>query len=439
MRPLYIKQDFIVILISFTTLLLAMLPGGLAFLSYIFLSLCLIFNYNLAPFIFLNLCFLVLGNEALFIGLENYGIFKYLIILIFIVQSFAFFPKKIISNFYFFYFFLIFIVITLHSVFFSIYPLFSFLKILFWFLFVFSFLVFFYRQHNDNKKKILKLCYSILLIGVVASLFLNFIPSIGYFLNGTGLQGIYNQPQVFGSISGIFGLISIILFFNSKNYLYLFFLLLSVVSIYLSQARTAALALGLASTFLVLQIFFDRVFSNTNKMYSRFSLRFLFILIITLPLIIMWKLQEILNFINKRGEDGFSNISESSRAVLIQPMFENIKNYGFTGIGFGIPSDLNFSDMIYLPIIYLPISLPIEKGVFYIATIEEMGFLFGIIVYLLLFKIFKKHLLINWYSPIIVFIFAINLAENTFFSIGGLGMLFWVFACMSLSFFSSSK
>lgn len=36
----------------------------------------------------------------------------------------------------------------------------------------------------------------------------------------------------------------------------------------------------------------------------------------------------------------------------------------------------------------------------------------------------------NIYAPIIFFVLACNIAENTFFSIGGLGMLFWVILCL---------
>ncbi|WP_441372929.1 O-antigen ligase family protein [Acinetobacter lwoffii] len=436
MVDIYKKHVFKAVFITLITLLFAILPSNLCFLSYVFLLLCLIFKYKLAPIVFLNLCFLVLGNEALFVGLDNFGFFKYLIIFIFVAQSLVFFPKKIINNFYFICFCCLFFIVFLHSIFFSYYPLFSILKIILWFLYVICFSIFFYKIDAVEKKLVLVSSYSVLVVVILLSLILHFIPPIGYFLNGVGLQGITNQPQVFGSISGIFAVISMMLFLKNKNYIYLAFLVLSTVAIYLSQARTAALAFVIAICFLILQVFYDRFFNKKDKIYSNYSLIFLVLFLIITPMMILLKLDKLIDFINKRGEAGITNLSDSSRSVLIDPMIKNIEIYGLTGIGFGVPSDLNFTDMIYLPVIYLPISLPTEKGVFYIANIEELGFLFGFITFLILFIIFKKNILINWYAPIIIFIFTANLAENTFFSIGGAGMLFWVFACISIAFVS---
>ena len=434
MNYLFNNTIIIAIFISLISFILAILPGGLAASSYIFLLICLIFRYKWSHIVFLNLCFLSLGNESLFTGLIEYGVLKYLVIFTFFVKSIVFFSKKFINNFYFISFCCLLFVVFFHSIFFSFYPLFSILKITFWFLYVIFFAMFFYKMDFEEKKLALLSCYFVLLIAILLSLILHFIPSIGYSLNGVGLQGITNQPQVFGSISGIFALISIMLFLNSKKYFYLIFLFVALVAIYLSQARTAALAFVIAFCFLNLQIFYDRFFNNDKKVYSNFSLKISLLLIIIIPLLILWRFDEFINFINKRGESGVTKLADSSRAVLIEPMFKNIETYGLTGIGFGIPSDLNFADIIYLPFIYIPISLPTEKGVFYIATIEELGFVFGFISFSILLFIFKKNILINWYSPIIIFIFAANIAENTFFSIGGLGMLFWVFTCMSIAF-----
>lgn len=59
-------------------------------------------------------------------------------------------------------------------------------------------------------------------------------------------------------------------------------------------------------------------------------------------------------------------------------MLRNIHEYGLTGIGLGIPSDLDsLLWVIYLSLLNLSISLPTEKGIFYVAIYEELGYLFG--------------------------------------------------------------
>ncbi|MFD1439564.1 oligosaccharide repeat unit polymerase [Acinetobacter sp. ANC 4282] len=418
--------------ITVINFLLALLPGYLSVSSYIFLSLCLITKYKWAPVIFLNLCFLVLGNEDLFTGLSSFGNLKYLIIFIFIIQSIFYFPRSFINNNHFVYLVLLFFVIFTHSLFFSFFPLYSIIKIGFWFSFVMCFLIFFYKFNVDDKIKIFSSSYFVLLLVVIFSLILNFFPSIGYSLNGEGLQGITNQPQVFGAISGLFSLASLILFFKKNKYLLLFCFLMGVFGVYLSQSRTAFLALCISLFFLLIQVFWDKISLSKIKVFSKNSLKISISFLFIFPFFILFNFEYFIDFLNKRGEGGVTSVGESSRSFFIGRMLNNIDTYGLTGIGLGIPSDFNFSDMSYLPFIDLPISLPVEKGVFYIANIEELGFLFGGLVFLILFIMFKKRFIVNIYASIIVFIFSTNLAENTFFSVGGLGMLFWVFACMAM-------
>jgi len=83
MNYLFNNTIIIAIFISLISFILAILPGGLAASSYIFLLICLIFRYKWSHIVFLNLCFLSLGNESLFTGLIEYGVLKYLVIFTF--------------------------------------------------------------------------------------------------------------------------------------------------------------------------------------------------------------------------------------------------------------------------------------------------------------------------------------------------------------------
>lgn len=81
-------------------------------------------------------------------------------------------------------------------------------------------------------------------------------------------------------------------------------------------------------------------------------------------------MQYIINFINKRDSAGITSIKESSRGGLIERMNINISNFPLEGIGFGIPSDFNFNNGLYMPFFNIPINA-YEKGVFYIAHIRK--------------------------------------------------------------------
>lgn len=418
------------LMVTLCSLILAMLPGYMSVTSYMFLGLVLLFDYKTAPIVFFNLSFLVLSNESISSAYQ-YGALKYIIIIIFFIKSIKYFSFVFFQNKNFLLILFVFILILFHSFLFSSYTFFSILKILIWFVFISCFLLYFNLKEVYAKDLILIGLYFSLLVVCLISFFLHFVPSIGYALNGSGLQGLTNQPQVLGCVSALFGLLSTINFFKYKKIMYLYLFSFSLLLVYLSESRTAGMALFGSLAFL----FFSILISNFNKVNNNYDAKskvYVILGILFFPLLAIWKSDAILKFINKRESSGFTAVSESSRAVLIEPMLKNIEDNFSTGIGFGIPSNLNFNDMVYLPFLDLPISLPTEKGVFYIANIEELGIFFGTLVFLILFIVLMRGIFKNKLSPLIIFVLFSNLTENTFFSIGGLGMLLSIFMCLSL-------
>lgn len=414
-------------------LLLALLPSYFSIFSYVILSVFFIFNYKYAPAVFLILSFLILANESLFQDVSDYSWMKYFLFFIFFIQTFMRLKKDIINNYFIIMLLFIFILIFFHSIFFSYYFIFSFLKLSLWFFFIFSFFLYFLQRTENEKNSIFNSLIGILVVSIFLSVPLFFIPSIGFSLNETGFQGITNQPQVFGSIVGLLSICLFISLFKINKLYLLFPLIISIIFLIFSQSRAAGLALFISIIVLFFQVLFKN-FLNISKYYSNKANFYLFSSLLLLPSLVIMNLQYIINFINKRDESGITSLKDSSRGGLIEKMSININNFPLEGIGFGIPSDFDFNDGLYMPFFDIPISLPSEKGVFYIALIEEMGFVFGGIVFLIVLMVFFKRIKTNIYAPIIFFILTCNVAENTFFSIGGLGMVFWIMLCLSLNY-----
>lgn len=419
------------VLLSIIVFFLGLVPNSLSILAYVFISFVIIFKYQYSPVVLVLLCFVVLANDSLFLSVTNFGFFKYFIIFIFFIKGVFIKKVDLFSNKTFFKFQLIFCLIFIHSLFFSPYFGFSFLKLISWYIFVTSLILYFYNLSYVDKIIVFKGVTSSLLTGVIISTPLLFIPEIGMVVNNSGFQGVTNQPQVFGTIAGLSAIASLIFFLKNNNYIFLITFLFSLFLVYASQSRTAGLAFAIAFICLLFNIFYNNIVDKKD-FFSRKSFLYCFLLVLSAPFILLNFNEEIMAYINKREDAGLTTVSESSRGALIAEMSANINNYWAQGIGFGIPSDFDFSPAVYLPILDLPISLPVEKGVFYVAFIEEFGFLFGGIIFILLFSILFNKFFSNFYSPLILFVLGTNLAENTFFSIGGLGMLLWVFLCLSI-------
>jgi len=105
-------------------------------------------------------------------------------------------------------------------------------------------------------------------------------------------------------------------------------------------------------------------------------------------------------------------------------MIANIVVKPFTGIGFGIASDYLSMDIVRDPILGLPISAPIEKGVTPLMVLEEVGII-GFILFAIWIWILIRRSIVNGASAFLVMttLLLLNLSEATLFSPGGAGLL----------------
>jgi hypothetical protein len=253
-----------------------------------------------------------------------------------------------------------------------------------------------------------------------------FFLDVGYLRNGVGFQGILNHPQAFGLVNSIISVWSFGIIINETRHRYfsytaIFVLPIALLFLLSSEARIGILTFSIcASAMLIMKMI------KTNNTYGK-----LFIIIaIFVAMVGMFTFQqEIWEILLKRRE-GPNNLLElywESRGFIIQHSLLNFQNSPIIGIGFGVPSDISNAEITYA--LGLPVSLPVEKGLFITALLEEtgiLGFLSFCIVMLLIFV--KSRGIGRW---LVITVFLLNLTETTLFSLSGFGLIGWLIIAAS--------
>ena len=260
-----------------------------------------------------------------------------------------------------------------------------------------------------------------------------FVPSIGYYVNGTGFQGILIHPQSFG----IFCVLYFLFFFHKftqsdsiKSVKYLIILIVLFYFAYLSESRTAILSIIFSTASYL--IFLKR--NNLAILNQKILLILMFTVFLTI--IILYFRDAIFNnievFMSKRVEDGsIFSAYQNSRGELIQSSLDNFAVHPIFGIGFGIPSNYDTADISYDPIFNIPIGTPLEKGMILSATIEENGIIGTFFIIILLFSFITTSSKNKLVYLFFLGFFASNFGEYTMFSLGGMGLLGWLIVLMS--------
>ena len=266
---------------------------------------------------------------------------------------------------------------------------------------------------------------------------------VGYLSNGTGFQGVLNQPQVFGATMAILGAWSAARMIGdrSPSWLVIGLVVACLAMILMSEARIAGVSIVLG--------LFAAVF--TVSAGGRRSIKFSFpglrskkvMLVAALAVgglgLAAGKAESLAtHFISKSGRAEATSLLaayQGSRGGLIGEMWQNIKEKPFTGIGFGIASDVHEMNVQRDPLLGLPLGAPIEKGVLPVAVLEEVG-LFGLGFVVAWLWSFLRYWIRGGVVPVSVglTILLLNMGEATLFSPGGMGLLSliligWVVAC----------
>ncbi|MCJ8191960.1 hypothetical protein [Sphingomicrobium aestuariivivum] len=321
-------------------------------------------------------------------------------------------------------------VVVLHSFFYSYMPYLSIAKITSWTVVVSALWLAWGRLGAEEVRALRLQIFVVLSILLLFSLPL-MMTGLGFATNGRGFQGLLNHPQAWGLVgAAIMALSSArLLRGDQKAILLCTIAFLSTAATFASGARTAlvgiavALAAGAGASTLHAVLAQRRIWRNRAAV----AWVFLFMLVVAALLTpqVQHAIQSFLGKGDVRQLESFSQIYERSRGGLTGVMNNNISRHFYEGIGFGLASVPGTMVVSYDPLFGLPIGASVEKGNVYLGLTEEVGaplaLLVGAVVAFWAVRGLRCGLV---GATIIFFVLAANFAEATFFSMGGMGLLF---------------
>jgi hypothetical protein len=274
--------------------------------------------------------------------------------------------------------------------------------------------------------------FGILVAVLVCSVPLLALPQLGRAINDTGFQGILNHPQVFGPTMALLGGWAGANLLGESNPPWRTYMLVCscLVFVVLSEARTGGLAMVLG---LVVSVLFvpwltgQRVLSVLPGIASKRSYLVMVFGLVAAALSGSWLTERIGEYLDKgyRAEaTGLADAYSLTRGVLIDLIFHNIELHPLSGIGFGIASYPEGMIIERDPLLGLPTSASIEKGVFPVAVVEELGIFGAVLVVVWLWMVVRRASRTGVAAlTVVLTMLLVNMGENTFFSPGGFGLL----------------
>ena len=279
--------------------------------------------------------------------------------------------------------------------------------------------------HQEQGRRVFNVLGGILLVSLPLT-----VTEMGYFTNGTGFQGILNQPQAFGPAMALLAawLMGNMVAEPKPSWAILGLLGITLVLVVLSQARTAGLALALGVPMAMLLSMRGPGRSLKERMPALFHSRlYLWGIIAGIALLIAGTGIEVraTAYLQKgEGEGTLFQTYGASRGSLIDKMLANIDEHPITGIGFGIASDATAMIVDRDPFLGIPTGAAVEKGVMPLAVLEELG-LFGALAIASWMAMAIAAAVRGGVVPTTVLCTALltNMGEATFFSPSGFGLL----------------
>lgn len=263
----------------------------------------------------------------------------------------------------------------------------------------------------------------------------------GYIPEGSLFMGMTLQSQALGPITAIFStfLLADMLFSLKRwDWLYVILLLACPILIYKTGSRTAM------GTYLAGMCFVTFLFMHARGVGAQWKGKALGTLLFLgmaggLTFMATPQLrQSVVNFVYKvrvgdvlEEDKTFDRVIASRQGIMDNAM-DNFRESPFIGNGFQVTKKLKEQDRSswkhYL-------SAPIEKGVWIVAVLEEGG-IFGMILFIIfLLTAFGKLLARQAFiGASVFFVFLVSsLGEFTFFSMSGMGGIFWAMIFMGLA------
>jgi hypothetical protein len=208
--------------------------------------------------------------------------------------------------------------------------------------------------------------------------------------------------------------------------------LMLIVLMFRSEARTGivAVVLSVATTFLV-------VFVKSNRFKSFRMGRFLTLAILAVALVSIGLVSstafrgKLTGFVLKHHAKNMEQ-AVSSRSGGIASQWNFFKEKPLIGHGFGVYPLGDFPSEV-VKVMGIPISAPVEKGFLPTAILEETG-LTGALALLYFIASMGFRVSRNgdprWLAVFFACIF-VNMGEMVFFSLGGIGLYFWLWLGLS--------
>lgn len=294
----------------------------------------------------------------------------------------------------------------------------------------------------DERDRLSQQIFFGLIVLMLVSLPLLGLP-LGRLRNESGFQGVLNHPQVFGSTMALLGAWVISRTLGQKQPPWLMVALAGscLVLVVLSEARTAGLALVLGVGIAVITAPSLAGRSVHKVLPGLRSKRMYLMGMITLAGTLLagsMLADQIDYFLSKSGRSqasGLIDAYQSSRGRKMHEMWDNIKITPWQGSGFGIASVPAEMEIGRDPILNLPVSASVEKGVLPLAVLEEVGIIGFVVVAAWIWMLLRRSST-GGIVPVTVAFTALllNMGEATLFSPGGMGLLSlvllgWAFAC----------
>lgn len=260
---------------------------------------------------------------------------------------------------------------------------------------------------------------------LVASAPLLVLP-IGYAVNNTGFQGWIAQPQAAGLMFApmVLFFLGLGMFDGIWPRLNISLGALALIEVFATQSRNAILAVAIG---IVVGVFVS--YRREPRRWS--TLGFFGVLAAVLLLLLPATQEQIAQIMAKgRAVSEFSTQTafERSRGILIDASLNNFLRQPLTGAGFGIATIPSSMVITRDPVLGLPVSAPTEKGVTWVAMLEEIGLIGTFVFVLLLIPVLRGALANRSATAFAVATTMLMTAngESALFSFGGLGLFMWI-------------
>lgn len=318
---------------------------------------------------------------------------------------------------------------VVHSLLFSRVPTVSVLKALSWTVAVTTLFGAWMGLDDEGRERTAREVFGGLTLLMIMSLPLIVMP-LGYLRNDTGFQGVLNHPQVFGSTMAILGTwaASQLLGQRRPSWRIVVLTAICLVLVYLSEARTAGLALvlGVAVAVVAVPLFSGRrLLALAPGLKSR---RFALVASVSFVGVILAGsdiAERVDDYLSKgTSAETLTEAYYMSRGHKMAEMWSNIQARPMQGIGLGIASNSWQMEIKRDPVFGLPVSASVEKGVMPLAVIEELGIPVFVAVILWLFVLLRRSARENISClAVVCTVLLLNMGESTLLSPGGMGML----------------